>query len=94
MRGEPDMWWKYYSRWVKTAFTHSFGLIDLWTGIAGAVVGILDHYWPQAQLMTSYGWQIPLWALGMVVAARLLLAPSWMAEEDAQEVFLTIQKLG
>lgn len=40
--------------------------------------GVVDHYWPAAQIMTTYAWQIPVWALAAVAAVRLLLAPYWM----------------
>ena len=26
--------------------------------MVGAALGILDHDWPQAHLMTTYGWQV------------------------------------
>jgi uncharacterized membrane protein len=76
----------YFWRWLKTAFTHSLGPIDLWTGMAVAALGILDHYWPQAQIMTAYGWQIPIWVLAAVMLVRLLCAPYWMAQEDAAKL--------
>jgi hypothetical protein len=69
----------YYWRWLKSAFTHSLGPIDPWTGITGAVLAVVDHYLPALQLMSSLGWQVAIWAL----------APYWMAEEDAS----TIKKL-
>ena len=53
----------YYGRWFRTAFTHSMGLFDLWTGLVTAALGVVDHYWPAAQIMTTYAWQIPVWAL-------------------------------
>ena len=68
----------YYGRWFRTAFTHSMGLFDLWTGLVTAALGVVDHYWPAAQIMTTYAWQIPVWALAAVAAVRLLLAPYWM----------------
>jgi len=79
----------YYLRWLKSAFTHSLGPIDLWTGIAGAVLAVVDHYLPALQLMSSLGWQVAIWALAAVMLVRLVLAPYWMAEEDAS----TIKKL-
>jgi hypothetical protein len=62
----------YYWRWLKAAFTQSIGPIDLWTGLAGAALGIVDHYVPAAQLMTAYAWQIPIWALSGVFARAVL----------------------
>ena len=73
----------FYWRWVKTAFTHSIGQSDLWGGIAGTILAVVDHFWPEKQLMSSLSWQIPLWALGTVIALRLISAPYWMAKEDA-----------
>jgi len=75
----------FYRRWLGTALTQSVGAIDLWTGLIAAVLGIIDHYWPAAHIMTAYAWQIPIWILAAVVVMRLLLAPSWMAKEDAQK---------
>src|ERR1700704_4091338 len=73
----------YYWRWLKTAFRHSLGPIDLWAGLAGAALAVADHFLPEKQLITALAWQIPLWALGLIIIARLLLAPFWMAKEDA-----------
>jgi hypothetical protein len=73
---------EYYWRWLRTAFSRSIGLVDIGTGIVVALAGILDRFWPEAQIMTSYGWQIPVWALAAVMAVRLVLAPFWMFQED------------
>jgi hypothetical protein len=72
----------FYLRWVKTALWHSPGAIDLWAGIAGAVLGIIDHYVPARGLMTAFGWQVPIWAAGIVLIARFVAAPYWMAKKD------------
>ena len=72
----------YYWRWIKTAFTHSVGVFDLWVGLLTAIAGVIDHYWPQGQIMTAYAWQIPVWALAAVMFIRLLMAPYWMWQED------------
>jgi hypothetical protein len=79
----------YYLRLIKTAFSRSLGQIDLWTGAFASILGLVDHYLPQANIMTSYAWMIPVWALALVMLVRLLLAPYWMwkgdrAESDAQ----------
>jgi hypothetical protein len=76
----------FYWRWLKTALRHSIGPIDLWTGLVAAILGLLDHYLPQAGLMTSYGWQVPIWVLAAVILVRLLLAPYWMWQEDASKI--------
>lgn len=68
------------------AYDHSLEAIDLWTGIATAVLGVIDHSWPANQLMTAYAWQIPIWTLAAVILRRLLLAPYWMAQEDAAAI--------
>lgn len=73
---------RFYLRWVKTALWHSPGAIDLWAGLAGALLGIVDHYVPQQGLMTAFGWQVPIWAVGIVLIIRFLAAPYWMAKED------------
>ena len=84
----------YYWRWVKTAFTHSVGVVDLWTGLLTALAGVIDHYWPQGQIMTAYGWQIAVWALAAVMFLRLLMAPYWMAKAAAlQEHAHAVQNL-
>ena len=70
----------FYGRWLKTAFTHSLVAIDLWAGVAGALLAVVDHFLPDRQLVTALTWQIPIWALAAVVLARLLLAPFWMAQ--------------
>jgi hypothetical protein len=77
---------KYYFRLFKSAFTKSIGPIDLWMGLAGAILGIADHYWPAGQLMTALAWQIPVWTLATVIAVRLCLAPYWLAKEDANRI--------
>lgn len=84
----------FYWRWLKTAFTHAIGVVDLWTGLISAALSVTDHYAPGLQLATSYGWQIPIWALGAVMAARLLLAPYWMWLEQAtqSEAALPVEK--
>ena len=74
--------WGFYWRWLKTAIWHGFGPADLWSGLAGALVGIIDHYWPDLQLLTHYGWQIPIWAFASVVLVRLIAAPYWMWLDD------------
>jgi hypothetical protein len=78
--------WGYFRRILKTAFTQSIGPIDIWTGIAGAALGIVDHFWPERHLMTSLAWQLPLWALGAVLLVRLFLAPFRIAKEDDQRI--------
>ena len=72
----------YYLLWLKTAFTHSLGKLDLWTGLIVVALGIFGHYWPQTQLMTTYGWQIPIWALAGIMLMRLFLAPYWIARDQ------------
>lgn len=81
-----DLHQNYLRRWLKTAFTRSPSAIDLWTGAACAVLGVADHYLPQMQLMSSFGWQVPIWILAGVMAVRLIMAPYWMAKTDAKEI--------
>lgn len=76
----------YYRNWLRTAFTQSIGVFDLWTGLITALLGVLDHYAPDAQVMTAYAWQIPIWALAAVMAVRLLMAPYWMAKEKEERI--------
>jgi hypothetical protein len=71
----------FYWRWIKTAFRHSLGPIDLWTGIITAALAVVDHFIPRLQLVTIYGWQIPLWILAAIMAVRLILAPYWLYSE-------------
>jgi hypothetical protein len=83
----------YYWRWLKTALTHSIGVFDLWTGLISAALGVLDHYWPQAQIMTTYAWQIPIFALAAVMFVRLLLAPYWMWKTDNETTIAIADEL-
>lgn len=76
----------FYIRWIKTTFRHSIGLIDLWTGLGAAMLGLADHYLPHAQLMTNYGWKIFIWALAAVIIVRLILAPYWIFDEDRKQI--------
>jgi hypothetical protein len=76
----------YYHRLLKRALTRSIGPVDLWMGLAGAALGVADHLWPAGQLMTALAWQVPIWALVSVMALRLLLAPYWLAKEDADKI--------
>lgn len=78
--------WAYYRELLKRAFTQSIGPIDLWTGLAGAVLAFIDHYLPHVQLMSTLGWQIALWTCVAVILARLALAPYWMAKEDKDKI--------
>ena len=68
----------FYRRWLRTAFRHALGPIDLWTGLSAAVLGIVDHYNPGRHLVTEFAWQIPIWALAAVALVRLIAAP-WPA---------------
>jgi hypothetical protein len=72
----------FYRELVKRAFSQSIGPIDLWTGLAGAALGIVDHYWPAGQIMSAYAWQIPIYALAAVMVVRLILSPYWIAKEN------------
>ena len=76
----------YFGRWLCTAFKRAIGLFDLWASVISMLLSILDHYWPQSQIITKYQWQIPIWMLGGVILVRLLLAPYWMAKEDAEKL--------
>jgi hypothetical protein len=77
----------FYWLWLKTAFKHSFGPIDLWSGMAAAAVGLVTHFWPsEAEAMTSLTWQIPLWVLCFVMTARLLVAPYWIWKAQQEKV--------
>lgn len=76
----------YYLRLAKTAFSRSIGPIDLWTGLVVALLGLVDHYWPQGELMMTYGWEIPIWALAAVMLVRISLAPFWMSAEDTAKI--------
>lgn len=73
----------YFWRWLKTAILRSLGPIDLWIGLTTACLVVVDHYWPAKQIMTAYAWQIPIFGLAAAMLVRLLLAPYWMAQEDA-----------
>jgi hypothetical protein len=60
----------------KKAWETSWEKSDTATVIAGVVIGIIFHYFPQWEnAMTSILWQIPIATLVTVVAMRLLLSP-------------------
>ena len=74
----------YFWRWLRTAFTHSIGLVDLVSGFAGAAVALVTHFAPAwAPTVSALSWQIPIWAALAVIVVRLVLAPYWMHQEDA-----------
>ncbi len=75
----------FYGRWLKTSL-RALGPVDLLSGLAGSVVGVADHYFPTLKLMENLGWQIFVWALAVIVVVRLILAPYWMAKEDATKI--------
>src|SRR5258707_563955 len=77
---------QFFFAWMRRAFTQSLGPIDLWAGLLAAALGVIDHYWPAGQLMSSLGWQVPVFALAAVMVVRLLLAPYWMAKDDAAKI--------
>jgi hypothetical protein len=72
----------FYLRWIKTAFRHSLGPIDLWSSLIGTLFGIADHYFPDWQLLASYGWEIFIWTFAVFILTRLFFAPYWMWQED------------
>lgn len=72
--------WQYYLRWIKISLTHSLGPIDLWAGLAGVGLAIVDHFIPEKQL-TALAWQLPVWTAASVIVVRLLAAPYWMDKE-------------
>lgn len=75
--------WKFYWRWLKTAVRHSLGPIDLWTGIIASILAVAAHFLPGGEAVVfALAWQVPLWAFGLVIVVRLLLAPYWMWLDD------------
>lgn len=76
----------YYRKLLYTALKHTIGPIDLLAGVAGAILGIADHYLPERQIMVSLGWQIPIWSFVLIVVVRLIAAPYWMAQEEAEKL--------
>ena len=76
----------FYWRWIKTAVWRAPDPIDLWTGVATALLGFADHGLPWLQLMTTYAWQILLWVGVAILIARLILAPYLMAKEDIAKI--------
>lgn len=83
----PNRFWiRYLRRFLATALTRSLGPIDLWAGLGAAVLSVFDHYLPEAQLATTFAWQIPIFALAAVMAMRLVLSPYWITREDAKKL--------
>lgn len=77
----------YIRRWLRTAFWHAIGPIDLWSGVVGGVLTAVGHFFPAWQpAVTNLIWQVPLWVAGVIVVARLALAPFWMAKEDSSKI--------
>jgi hypothetical protein len=79
----------FYSRLFVLAFKHSYGISDALGFVALVVVGVAGRYYPMklAAMSNLFAWQIPLLALGVVFAVRLLFAPYWMyRERDKQAV--------
>jgi hypothetical protein len=77
----------YYGRLLKAAFWHSLGPIDLWSGLVGLIAPALLHYRPElGSVVNAYLWQVPFWIAGAVVVVRILLAPYWLARDDAERI--------
>lgn len=77
----------YYRRWLWTSIRHSYGFADFAAGAIGYGSAIVAHYWPStAAAIDAWSWQAVLWALAVAFGFRLLLAPYWMAKEDAAKV--------
>lgn len=78
---------RYYWRWLKTAFNRALGVVDLWSGVAGAVITLLAHLLPEwRDTLNGLVWQVPLWSLATVMLVRLFLAPYWMWLEDDKKI--------
>jgi hypothetical protein len=76
----------YIKRWLSVALWHSVGPIDLWTGIASLCLGVADHALPKMQLVTKFGWQLPLWMIAGIIIVRLVLSPYWITKEDTENI--------
>lgn len=84
----------YYRRWLWVAVRPSYGVADLATGVFGYVTLIIAHYWPQSAVtIDALSWQAILWALAVALVARLILAPYWIAKEDAAKTAALEQRL-
>jgi hypothetical protein len=78
---------KYFGRWVWRAISGSLGLADLLASIIASAIAIAIHFWPNAQpAVNSLIWQVPVWALVITMLARLIMAPAWLAKEDAVKI--------
>ncbi len=78
---------EYFKLWGQRAFSQTLGSADLWSSIAGAVLAAIVHFYPTSETtVNGLAWQIPLWALATVTAARLICAPYWIWKEQRKEL--------
>lgn len=69
----------YIKQWLSSALSQSIGAADLWSSIAGAVLAVIVHFFPESEsAVNALLWQVPLWALASVLLARLVVAPYWL----------------
>jgi hypothetical protein len=73
---------RYYKNAFVSAFKHAYGYADFISFFVALALGIVGKYYPkEGAAMSDYLWQLPLMALGVVFAVRLILAPYWMHQE-------------
>lgn len=77
---------RFYARVFVLAFKHSYGYSDIIVFVAVVAFGILSRYFPKEIEYVSnlLAWQVPIMALGLVFAVRLLIAPYWVSQERQQ----------
>ena len=68
--------WAFLWLCIKEAWKTSWEKSDTGTGIAGAGVAVVAHFFPRwEQAMTNVAWEIPLVALASIIIVRLLKSP-------------------
>lgn len=76
----------YYFLWLKTIFTRLPGIVDLWSGIIGAILTITSQYISNNSSLAQYFPWIPVWVLAAVFVIRLILAPYWIWKEQKKNI--------
>ena len=79
-------WKQFYWRWTKTALSHPWSVADTCATIFGLILPPSISFRPHLeQTLTPLAWKIPLSALALLGAARLILAPYWIYRERHED---------
>lgn len=76
------------------AWSQTLGTADLWSSIAGAVIAVVAHFFPQSEeALTALTWQVPVWALALVAATRFSMTPYWLWKEQRAEIHAANERI-